>query len=166
MAEQNYEIEEMILNKVVRGIRDEFSKDEIKNVYKDKMPQDFTKPCAVVLEYDKKEYHLGNNRIQVFVWLDILFHIDFNTVQNTGIYTYMRKYAPRLSRAINYITLEPEYTHNSRVVKLRKKEWDVVIEDGVGHCMTRYDFYASIQDGSKKPPITSVTGEINVTQIP
>ena len=106
------EFEIIILNKITRKLRDEFTKDEIKFVYKEQIPKDFQKPCLTVLEYDTQEEHLGNHVARYYVYFDILFHRDFSSTDLTGVYIYMRQYKPRISRVLDYLTITAEETGN------------------------------------------------------
>lgn len=153
------EIETMILNKITKALGDEFSNTEIVEIYPDQMPQHFIKPCLSVIEYDTQEEHLGNYVSRYYVYFDILLHIEYDSTNLTGIYTAMRNYKPRISRVLDYITLEAEYTGN-RTIKLKKQNFNSFVRDGIGHIMLEYHYIASTKDENKPIPLTSITNEI------
>ena len=158
------EIETMILNKVTKALRDEFEKTEIAIIYPDQMPQHFTKPCLSVIEYDTQEEHLGNHVARYYVYFDILLHVEYDSTNLKGIYTAMRKYKPRVSRVLDYITLEAEYTGN-RTIKLKKQNFNSFVREGIGHMMLEYHYIASTKDPNGPPPLTSITNEINFENV-
>ena len=158
------EFEEIILNKITRKLRDEFTKDEIKFIYKEQMPKDFEKPCLTVLEYDTQEEHLGNHIARYYVYFDILFHRDFSSTDLTGVYIYMRKYKPRISRVLDYLTITTEETGN-RAIKLKKYGFRTFVQDGVGHIMLEYHYLGNTVNPDGPPPLTSITNDININQI-
>ena len=155
-----YEINEMIINKITSAIRTEFSNTEILSVRNDQTQQTFTKPAIVVLEYDTQEEHLGNSVSRYYVYYDITLHIEIDSTSRRGIYSYMREYGARMSRILDYITLESQYTNN-RTIKLKKYGWRTFIQDGVGHCMVEYHYLASTKSGQAITPISRVDGTFN-----
>lgn len=154
------EFEKIILNKIGSAIRTEFTKEEIKTLYKDQTPQNFTKPCIVILEYDTQEEHLGNSMARYYVYFDIILHIEFDSSNLTGIYTYMRNYAGRLSRILDYLSFTADETGN-RAIRLKKNGWRTFVQDGIGHCMVEYHYLASTKSGQAITPITQVNGTFN-----
>lgn len=160
------EFEEIILNKITRKLRDEFSKDEIKFIYKEQIPKDFEKPCFTVLEYDTQEEHLGNNIARYYVYFDILFHRDFSSSDLTGIYIYMRKYKPRISRVLDSLSFTAEETGNRAIkIKKAKNSFRTFVQGGVGHIMLEYHYLGNTVDPNGPPSLTSITNDINIKQI-
>lgn len=136
------EIETTLMNKIGKAIRTEFTDVEIKTLYKDQTPQNFTKPCIVILEYDSQEEHLFNSMRRHYIWYDLTIHLDTTTSEQQQIYTKMRTYANRISRVLDYIDLTAEETSN-RACRLKKQEWKSFVKDGVGHCQFMFYYHTS-----------------------
>ena len=158
------EFEITILNKITKALRNEFTKEEIKWIYPEQMPKDFEKPCFTVLEYDTQEEHLGNHMARYYVYFDILFHRDFSSTDLTGIYVYMRKYKPRISRVLDYLTIEESESGN-RKIKLKKFGFRTFVQDGVGHIMLEYHYLGNTKDPNGPPPLTSIQNDIEINRI-
>lgn len=160
------EFEIIILNKITKALRDEFSRDEIKYVYPEQMPKDFIKPCFTVIEYDTQEENLGNHITRYYVYFDILYHRDFSSTDLTGIYTYMRQYKPRISRVLDYLSFTAEETGNRAIkIKKAKNSFRTFVQDGVGHIMLEYHYLGNTVDPNGPPPLTSITNGIDFKQI-
>ena len=124
-----------VIDAIGDAIRNEFTSEEIKAVYKDKVPQNFLKPCICVLEvsapYEPMLNELGHFRYSY----DLLIHKDDN------IYSFMRELTLRLTGCLQWIQVEEGR-------KLRGRDIEAFVKEDIGHFMISYNVMTQLKTDS------------------
>lgn len=120
---------EDVVSAVCKNVRQRFSKERIKAIYKNLPQQNIQKPYAFIHQINAQHQNEMRSRANWSFMVDVRVHpLD----AQTDIQSWAREIAVDLIEAINIITV------GEQAVKARSIEYRV--EDGVLHCIASYSY--------------------------
>lgn len=118
-----------VVSAVAKNVRSQFSKEDLKELYKELPQQGVQKPYAFIHQINAEHQNQMRNSANWTFMLDIRVHPKDH---ETDIQSWARGVAFKLIEAVNIITV------SGQSVKARKTEYSV--QDNVLHFIVSYEF--------------------------
>lgn len=140
---------EDVVSAVCRNIRDRFSKERIKAIYKNLPQQNIQKPYAFIHQIDAQHQNEMRNRANWSFMIDVRVHPKD---EQTDVQSWAREIAVDLTKTINTITI------SGQAVKARSIEYKV--EEGVLHFIVSYSYkVVCVEDSNANSMQSMLYGE-------